>query len=122
QTRTAPGLRLILSAKAEGPPLATMISAAELPMLATLPQVTSACKMPNTRSNVSARNVVGMDENWRRLEGSWERLIWARERWQKMNARPLNAADAAVALQMKEGTYRAYERPPSTSKHTSLGY
>lgn len=63
-----------------------------------------------------------MDENWRRLEGSWERLIWARERWQKINARPLNAADAAVALQMKKGTYRAYERPPGTSKHTSLGY
>jgi hypothetical protein len=62
------------------------------------------------------------DENWRRLEGSWERLTWAREHWQRLNGRPLTMADAAAALQMKDGTYRAYERPPGTSKHTSLSY
>jgi hypothetical protein len=62
------------------------------------------------------------DENWRRLKGSWARLKWARERWQKMNSRPLTAADAAASLQMKEGTYRAYERAPDASKHTPINY
>jgi hypothetical protein len=60
------------------------------------------------------------NEDWRRLDGSWTRLKWARRRWQKMNSRSLTAADAAASLQMKEGTYRAYERPPGASKHTPL--
>jgi hypothetical protein len=89
----------------------------------TLPQVTGACKTPGPCGNVTPRNVRRMKHNdWQRLDGSWSRLKWAREHWQRTNDQPLNAAAAAKSLQMEEGTYRAYERPPEASKHTPLNY
>jgi hypothetical protein len=60
--------------------------------------------------------------DWQRLDGSWSRLKWAREHWQRTNNQPLSAAAAAKSMQMEEGTYRAYERPPHASKHTRLNY
>lgn len=53
---------------------------------------------------------------WDHLTEAWERLAWARER--KFASR----AEAARALGMKEGTYRAYERPSDASKATALDY
>lgn len=53
---------------------------------------------------------------WTNLKEPWERLVWAREQ------RYASAAEAARALAMKEGTYRAYERRPDASKATRLDY
>lgn len=63
------------------------------------------------------------DERWRECEGTWDRLKWARERWQAV-AKAVNASakDAAESLGMEPGTYRAYERRPGSSKHTSLDH
>lgn len=60
-------------------------------------------------------------DDWKCLDEPWERLRWARVRWQE-KARAINgtAKDAAESLGMKEGTYRAYERAPGTSKN--IGY
>jgi hypothetical protein len=54
------------------------------------------------------------DDAWRRCEGTWDRLKWARG--QKFKT----GKDAAAAFAMKEDTYRAYERRPDSSKHTPL--
>lgn len=63
------------------------------------------------------------DESWRDLEGPWDRLKWARVRWQqKAGAVGGTAKEAAESLGMKEGTYRAFERPPDSSKHMRLGH
>ena len=50
------------------------------------------------------------------LNDPHERLTWARQR--KFKSR----AEAARALGMKEGTYRAYERAPDASKSIPLDY
>lgn len=56
------------------------------------------------------------DDRWRECEGSWDRLRWAR--MQRFD----QAKDAADSMSMKEGTYRAYERRPDSSKHTKLDH
>jgi hypothetical protein len=61
------------------------------------------------------------EDQWRDIQEPWERLRWARIRWQKeAGAVSATAAHAAESIGMKEGTYRAYERPPEQSKHTPL--
>lgn len=56
------------------------------------------------------------DDAWRKCEGTWDRLKWARR--QKFET----GKDAALAFGLKEDTYRAYERQPDSSKHTPLGH
>lgn len=92
-------------------------------MYRALPIVTYKGKHLITPGNVTVGNVPGMkadDQSWRALHEPWERLRWARIRWQKANGQPDNAKAAADTLGMKDGTYRAYERPPGSSKHTPL--
>src|SRR5580658_4524949 len=55
------------------------------------------------------------DNSWRGLE-SWERVKWARSQ------RYDSASAAAEALDMKEGTYRCYERGPGSAKFMPLNY
>lgn len=88
-------------------------------MHATLLAVTCAGKSEITRGNVTAGNLFLMendDLSWTRLDESWERLRWARER--KFST----AKQMAEAMGMSDGTYRPYEREPGTSKHTPLNY
>lgn len=59
------------------------------------------------------------DDTWRALTEPHERLRWARERWQKGTG---TATDAARALGMKAGTYRALERAPGSSKTIRLNH
>ncbi len=54
------------------------------------------------------------DESWRKTEGTWDRLKWARKRVFA------TGKDAAEALGVPENTYRAYERQPDSSKHIPL--
>jgi hypothetical protein len=61
------------------------------------------------------------DDEWWDLKGPWQRVRWARRRWQKANDQEDNATLAAQALGIKDGTYRAYERSPR-SKSTKLTY
>lgn len=73
-----------------------------------------------TRSNVTPGNVPGMsadDLSWTRLpDDAWERVRWARR------LRFKSGEEAATALGMKPGTYRAYERAPTSSKTIDLNY
>jgi len=62
------------------------------------------------------------DDDWRNLKEPWQRVKWARRRWQRSTKQPDNAASAARALGMKAGTYRAYERSPDSSKPIKLEY
>jgi transcriptional regulator with XRE-family HTH domain len=55
------------------------------------------------------------DSSWRNLE-IWERVKWARS--QRFDS----AAVAAAALDMKDGTYRCYERGPDSAKFIDLDY
>jgi transcriptional regulator with XRE-family HTH domain len=55
------------------------------------------------------------DDSWRNLE-LWDRVKWARGR------RFESATAAAAALDMKEGTYRCYERGPDSAKFIRLEY
>ena len=55
------------------------------------------------------------NENWRGLE-EWERVKWARK------LRFETAAAAAIAVDMKDGTYRAYERGPDSAKNIHLDH
>lgn len=58
-------------------------------------------------------------EGWRTLMHPWERLRWARLWWQTQSGIEDKTADqAASALGMKPGTYRAYER--GDGKQTKL--
>lgn len=122
QARTAPGRLPTFSAKAEGPPFSSINEAADIIEL-TLPTVTQKDKPGITRRNVTVGNVAGMNQanGWQDLTGGWERLRWARTRWQAA-AGVVNgsAKDAADSLGIKAGTYRAYERQPGSSKHTPL--
>jgi transcriptional regulator with XRE-family HTH domain len=54
------------------------------------------------------------DESWRKLDGTWDRLKWARKR------KYGTARAAAEAMGIPENTYRAYERQPDSSKHIPL--
>lgn len=88
----------------------------------TLPLVTYDGKGEITPGNVTVGNVSAMlDNGWQDLTEGWERLRWARIRWQTAaGAVNGNAEDAAASLGMKPGTYRAYERPSGSSKSTPL--
>lgn len=55
------------------------------------------------------------DTSWQDLE-PWDRVKWARSRHYR------SAIDAAVALGMKDGTYRCYERGPGSAKFITLDY
>jgi hypothetical protein len=85
---------------------------------ATLPLVISKRNYDVKRGNVRGRNVPFMarDERWHDCKGTWDRLKWAR--LQKFST----AEDAAPALGEKPGTYRTYERSPTSSKHTPLDH
>lgn len=99
-------------------------------MIDTLPLVTRGHKRKITQGNVSWRNVSLMAkyvedpqlrEGWRDLLHPWERLKWARLYWQHQSGiETRTAKQAADALNMGEGTYRTYERPEGSSKHTPL--
>ena len=103
-----------------------MIEAGDgLDIASALPIVTKKSKSFITSGNVTVGNVARMttddEKGWEKLSESWARLIWARERWQDRAQRDSKSArDAAEAMQMEAGTYRAYERPPEASKHTKL--
>ena len=63
------------------------------------------------------------DCSWRSLKEGWERLGWARRRWQeKSGAVGGSAADAAISLGMRPNTYHAYERSPDSSKHSEMDH
>jgi transcriptional regulator with XRE-family HTH domain len=55
------------------------------------------------------------DTSWKSANGGHERLQWARK-----SSKFETAKDFAESVGMKEGTYRAYERRPDSSKHTVL--
>ena len=75
-----------------------------------------------TRRYVTIGNVSRMDARLETLREPWERVMWARMRWQeKAGIRP-NATAAAESLGMKQHTYKAYERPETASKHTDLDH
>ncbi|MGH1574332.1 hypothetical protein ACRAWG_31385 [Methylobacterium sp. P31] len=62
-------------------------------------------------------------EGWRNAAHPWERLTWARKHWQaQTETLETTAKQAAEALGLKEGTYRAYERAPGTSKSIALNH
>jgi hypothetical protein len=78
----------------------------------TLPIVTRQRKQEITPGNVTFGNIRSMEiTNWSELENQWERLKWARLRWQAKLGVSDNASAAAESLGIKPGTYRAYERP-----------
>lgn len=58
---------------------------------------------------------------WQTANGPHERLRWARMYWQiRARGGAGTAAEAAQSMGMKEGTYRAYERPPGSSKTIAM--
>lgn len=75
-----------------------------------------------THRNVTSSNILGMKEiRWQDLPSPDARLLWARKRWQEQaGAVEGSAKDAADSMGVEPGTYRAYERPPTSSKHTKL--
>lgn len=93
---------------------------------AMLPSVTGRMQEEITRGNVTIGNVAPMDEfdaGWQDFKGPWQRLRWARARWQRKAGSVNGSADhAAQSLGMKPGTYRAYERDPASSKSTALDH
>jgi hypothetical protein len=81
----------------------------------TLPRVILDRKPFVPRGNGTFGNFLRMaDESWRKLEGTWDRLKWARR--QKFES----GRAAATAMGVEENTYRAYERHPDSSKHIPL--
>jgi hypothetical protein len=85
-------------------------------MTRTLPKVIRLGKGSGTRGNIPFGKLRRMDESWRHLEGTWDRLRWARLR--KFGT----AKDAADALGERPNTYSAYERRPNSSKHIALDH
>lgn len=75
-----------------------------------------------TRGDGTLGNVWRMTARWQECEGTWDRLRWARMRWQESNGISPNAEAAAESLGVKAGTYRAYERRPGSSKHIPLDH
>jgi hypothetical protein len=64
-----------------------------------------------------------VEDRWQQLHEPWERLMWARERWQQEGgAVDRSASAAAESLGLKEGTYRQYERRPGTSRWVPLDH
>lgn len=63
-----------------------------------------------------------MKARWQDCEGTWDRLRWARMRWQEGLGVSPNAEAAATSLGIKPGTYRAYERRPDASKSIALDH
>lgn len=61
-----------------------------------------------------------MKSDWQDLEGTWDRLRWARTRWQEKAGIGSSAVAAAESLGIKPGTYRGYERRPGSSKAIAL--
>lgn len=113
----APALRPVAEAT-DCTPLAPMKWDAERTIPSTLPLVISKINGEVPLSNVPRSNIRGMDrdDTWRSTVGTWDRLKWARRR---MYA---TAKDAAGAMAIDEGTYRAYERQPNSSKHIPLNH
>lgn len=61
------------------------------------------------------------DSDLQSLKCPHERLRWARLHWQHVaGAINPSAKNAADSLGMEPGTYRAYERAPTSSKHTKM--
>jgi hypothetical protein len=89
---------------------------------ATLPRVIMLGQHKITRGDVPNGNVLAMKARWQDLEGTWDRLRWARMRWQERNGVSPSAVAAAESLGLKPGTYRAYERQPDSSKHIALDH
>lgn len=94
----------------------------------TLPSVTHGRNIEITPRNAMRRTTRDMasdtwKDKWRGCNSPHERLKWARVYWQE-RAGAINgtAKDAAASLGMKDGTYRAYERVPDSSKHTPLDH
>ena len=75
-----------------------------------------------TPSDVLWCNIFRMVSRWQDTEGTWDRLRWARMRWQEASGLSPNAEAAAESLGIKAGTYRAYERQPGSSKHIPLDH
>lgn len=88
----------------------------------SLLRVTYQGKRFVTRSRVPFGNVFAMKTRWQDCEGTWDRLRWARMRWQAKQGVSPNAEAAAVSLGIKPGTYRAYERRPGESKNIALDH
>lgn len=124
QTLTDPGETDSASATAFGPPLASMICDAS--MNETLLAVTINGKHKDRRMflSVTSPSVISrrMSDAFENLEGTWDRLRWARMRWQEKRGVSPNAVAAAESLNIKPGTYRAYERTPDSSKHIPLDH
>lgn len=76
-----------------------------------------------TRGKMPFGKISGMsdDGSWRKLQ-MWDRVKWARRRWQRLNDLDDTAVVAATALGMKQDTYSAYERRDTASKWTPLSY
>ena len=90
-----------------------------------LPLVTSPRKFEITQGNVTVGNVIRMreddDKSWENLREGWQRVRWARERWQRRTKGAVGkASEAAESLGMKPGTYRTYERDREISKGSTL--
>lgn len=85
-----------------------------------LPSVTYIRKQFVPRENASFVTLSYMDkrDDWRRLEGTWDRLKWAR----LVHAGISTGEEAARRVGVRAGTYRAYERSPDSSKHIPLDH
>lgn len=91
-------------------------------MPATLPRVITKTQVEITLGNGHFGNVFAMATRWQDCDGTWDRLRWARFRWQERAGVTPNAEAAAESLGVKAGTYRAYERRPGSSKHIALDH
>jgi len=123
--RTAPGRRPTFEANTAGPPFSSMMEdGVDSAMCLALPLVTNEGKPIITHGNVTVGNVWVMatddDLSWKKLTEGHERLIWARERWCRLNDVAVSATSGALAVPMAAGTYRSYERPSGASKVTPL--
>lgn len=128
QTRTAPEDLPTKAATAAGPPFSMMILEGVFSMTGTLPSVTWPRKHKITPGNVTIRNFRlmahdGFRAKWTTTSETHERLRWARMYWQiRARGGPGTAAEAAQSMGMKDGTYRAYERAPGSSKTITMDH
>jgi hypothetical protein len=63
-----------------------------------------------------------MDQSVDELRTPWQRLRWARHRWQRGLGISPNAAAAAESLGIEPHTYRSFEGPEDRSKFTPLNH
>jgi hypothetical protein len=63
-----------------------------------------------------------MDQSEDDLRTPWQRLRWARHRWQRSLGVAPNAAAAAESLGIEPHTYRAFEGPEDRSKFTPINH